>query len=82
MAGWVLYGTVGCHLCDVAEQLLATTLDLQSVSIELVDIADDDRLVERYGIRIPVLADSQTGRELGWPFDSQQLLRFVAEQAD
>lgn len=78
MVSFVLYGTLGCHLCEVAEQLIATTLDLNAVSIEVVDIADDDRLVESYGVLIPVLAEPKSGRELCWPFDPQQLLIFVA----
>ncbi len=76
--GFILYGTLGCHLCEVAEQLITTTLDLQMVSIECVDIADDDRLIEAYGVRIPVLVDPESGYDLGWPFDAQQLQRFVA----
>lgn len=50
------------------------------VAVEVVDISDDDALVERYGVRIPVLAyvDS-AGRtqELGWPFQPDQLMRFI-----
>jgi hypothetical protein len=76
---FVLYGTQGCHLCTVAEQLIASTLDLNVLSIELVDIADDDRMIENYGVRIPVLEDSESGLELCWPFDPQQLRRFVAD---
>ncbi|MFT6915970.1 MAG: hypothetical protein ACJAWL_002287 [Motiliproteus sp.] len=79
MRSFVLYGTLGCHLCTVAEQLIATTLDLNVVSIELVDIADDDGLIEQYGVLIPVLAESKSGFELCWPFDSQQLIRFVTD---
>lgn len=74
----VLYGTLGCHLCDVAEGLLAGELDLQQTPLEVVDIAAEDLLVERYGVRIPVLQDQLSGRELGWPFDASQLQRFIA----
>ena len=45
MVGLVLYGTQGCHLCDIAEQLVASTLDLNVLSVELVDIAYDDQLI-------------------------------------
>lgn len=76
---FVLYGTLGCHLCEVAEQLIATTLDLDAVSIEVVDIADDDRLIESYGVLIPVLAEPISGCELRWPFDPRQLQGFVAD---
>ena len=78
----VLYGTLGCHLCDVAEQLLAREVDLDNVPIELVDIADDDQLVERYGVRIPVLTDLDSGIELGWPFDAVDLAHFIDSLSD
>ncbi|WP_421863895.1 glutaredoxin family protein [Motiliproteus sp.] len=74
----VLYGTLGCHLCDVAEALLSQELNLQQTPVEVVDIADEDHLVEHYGVRIPVLQDQLSGRELGWPFDAAQLQRFLA----
>ncbi|MEH6822878.1 MAG: glutaredoxin family protein [Motiliproteus sp.] len=77
MSKLILYGTQGCHLCEVAEQLLVATLDLRAVSVEVIDIADDDLLVERYGVRIPVLAELKSGRELDWPFESAQLQGFV-----
>ena len=77
MVSLVLYGTSGCHLCEVAEQLISTTLDLGAVSIECIDIADDDGLIEAYGVRIPVLKDRESARDLGWPFDAQQLRHFV-----
>lgn len=70
-------GTVGCHLCEVAEQLIASTVDMQQYAIYQVDIADDDALVERYGVKIPVLLDLESKEELEWPFDQSQLLEFL-----
>ncbi|WP_210394930.1 glutaredoxin family protein [Motiliproteus sediminis] len=72
-----LYGTSGCHLCEVAEQLLAHCIDFERVQVELIDIADDDRMVERLGVRIPVLEDSVSGETLDWPFDAEQVARFL-----
>lgn len=74
---FTLFGTLGCHLCDDAEQLI---MQLAPIIIDPVwqqDIAEDENLVEQYGIRIPVLRHDQTGAELGWPFDSQQLMQFI-----
>jgi glutaredoxin len=68
-----LYTTAGCHLCEHAEEIL---YDL-SVRFEAVDIADDPSLIERYGVRIPVLRDD-AGQELGWPFDGTAVQRFLA----
>lgn len=70
-------GTVGCHLCEVAEQLIASTVDMQQYAIYQVDIADDDDLVERYGVKIPVLLDLESKEELEWPFDQSQLQEFL-----
>ena len=70
----VLYGTAGCHLCEAAERLLVETLGAEAFgSVRRVDIAADDDLQERYGIRIPVLADTGSGCELDWPFDATDL---------
>lgn len=74
----ILYGTLGCHLCDDAEALLAPLLPSVSAAIgtdceiECIDIADDDALLERYGTRIPVLRRITDDVELGWPFDADQ----------
>jgi len=70
-------GTVGCHLCEVAEQLIASSVDMQEYAIYQVDIADEDDLVERYGVKIPVLLDLESEEELEWPFDQSQLLEFL-----
>ncbi|BFM20434.1 glutaredoxin family protein [Gilvimarinus japonicus] len=66
----VLLTTSGCHLCDDACALLAELGD--SVQLNKVDIAMDDALIERYGLRIPVLR-SACGSELNWPFDAAEL---------
>lgn len=73
---WQLYGTLGCHLCEDAEALLAA----QGLPVTVIDIADDDALMDRYGTRIPVLRHAVNGAELGWPFDADSLRRFVQAQ--
>lgn len=50
----VLYGTSACHLCDDAKALLWEITP--NISFEEYDIALDDLLFDRYGVRIPVLA--------------------------
>jgi glutaredoxin len=69
-----LYGTTFCHLCEEAEAILNEI----GIEANYIDIADDDELVERYGIRIPVLKRGDTGAELGWPFDVEAVSRFLA----
>ncbi len=69
----ILYHTDGCHLCDIAqEQLQALELDFK-----LVDICEDEELAEKYGIRIPVLLKSTDASELGWPFDADDVIKFL-----
>ncbi|MGY8840528.1 glutaredoxin family protein [Candidatus Njordibacter sp. Uisw_039] len=64
-----LLGTSGCHLCDLAEALLVHCLDLSQVEVELIDIADNDELIELYGVKIPVLRCPESQKVLCWPFD-------------
>lgn len=61
----VLYVTSACHLCERAERLIRQAVGLP---VTRVEIADDAGLLERYGIRIPVLR-MENGAELDWPFD-------------
>ena len=70
----VLYTTVGCHLCDQARELVSTVAP--DLTLTLVDVAEDDELLARYGERIPVLM--KEGRELGWPFGLLDVQQFLA----
>lgn len=72
----VLYGTLGCHLCDQAEALLRQAAGARPLEWRYEDIALDDELVTRYGTRIPVLLTAD-GRELGWPFSLLDILRLA-----
>ncbi len=80
MPHYKLFGTSGCHLCELAESLLNECGTQVSLDWQPVEIADDDSLLNSYGIRIPVLHCSDSGEELDWPFDAQQLLAFVAQK--
>jgi hypothetical protein len=71
-----LFGTLGCHLCEVAEAVLMPFVE-HGLLVELVDIADSEALFERYGLSIPVLRRCDTGAELGWPFDAEQVAAFL-----
>lgn len=78
----VLYTTSGCHLCEQARQLveeeLARPENTGRWQLVSRDIADDETLMERYGIRIPVVRRADDDEELGWPFDGQALAAFLA----
>ncbi|MGC9402207.1 glutaredoxin family protein [Vibrio genomosp. F10] len=64
-----LYSTEGCHLCEMALELLKAKEITQE--LDIVDIAFDDTLFSRYGVTIPVVKFEQS--ELNWPFNSQEL---------
>jgi len=75
-----LFGTAGCHLCEVAMELLHATLNPDFFEIQEIDIAESDVLVEQYGVRIPVLRRDQDGTELNWPFGVAELIGFLSEE--
>ncbi len=77
MRHFLLMSTGGCHLCDQAIEVIVSSLDPGLHSVDEVDIAEDDALVECYGVRIPVLVDEASGAELGWPFDRAALMAFI-----
>ncbi|WP_134677942.1 glutaredoxin family protein [Ectopseudomonas khazarica] len=71
-----LFGTLGCHLCEVAEALLMPFVE-NGLLVGLIDIAEHEGLVESYGLRIPVLRRCDTGAELNWPFDAEEVVAFL-----
>lgn len=75
-----LLGTSACHLCEQAETLLKQVSQAQPIHWQLVDVAYDDDLLNRYGTRIPVLLSS-TAQPLFWPFSLVDLIRWL-EQAE
>lgn len=64
-----------CALCDEALALLAAA---PAPAFESIWIDGDSALEARYGLRVPVLRDEQSGREFDWPFDLSALRRFLA----
>ena len=79
-----LYGTDGCHLCDLAEKILFDVLlDFPSqTNITRIDIVEHDQFTDQYGDRIPVIQHSDTGNELEWPFTSEELAGFIDRATD
>jgi hypothetical protein len=74
-----LFGTSACHLCEVAEAMLAAQLAAGGdYRVVVVDISESDELFARYGTVIPVLRRPD-GRELNWPFGDEELGRFLRE---
>ena len=73
------YTTAGCHLCDKALALVLEVGQRIPLAIEEIDIAESDPLIEKYGLRIPVLVRDADQRELGWPFNAEALIGFLAD---
>lgn len=75
MSQLILYYQPECHLCDDAEQLLYVSG--LGGSYQKVDIESDLDLLKQYGIHVPVLMRNDSGRELFWPFDAEELAAFL-----
>lgn len=71
----ILYQRDDCHLCDLALEVLASARigDFDSVFID-----GDDVLEARYGVRVPVLRNTENGAELDWPFGVLEAQRWLA----
>ena len=70
----LLYTRRGCHLCEAAEDMLATYVGPGAV--EIVDVDGESDLRCRYGSRVPVLvADGAVVME--GRFDEPQLARLL-----
>ncbi|MAM70608.1 MAG: thioredoxin family protein [Gammaproteobacteria bacterium] len=73
------YTTAGCHLCDIAENMLRQQA-VQAIQVELVDIIESEQLMQDYAERIPVLRFKDDDTELGWPFNDEVLRDFLQQQ--
>ena len=71
-----LFGTLGCHLCEIAEAELFPLVE-HGLLVELIDIGESEAMFETYGLRIPVLRRIDTGAELDWPFNADQVVAFL-----
>jgi hypothetical protein len=71
-----LYSTAHCHLCDLAHSLLLNFDD--KITLKIIDIAEDETLLDKFSLRIPVLQRQDTQAELNWPFTSADIHKFLA----
>jgi glutaredoxin len=51
----VLYSRPGCHLCEVARDLVLAERARAPFTFTEIDIESNDELIKEYGIRIPVV---------------------------
>lgn len=52
-----LYSKKNCHLCDVAKKELQA---IEGVQFQEIDIYENDELLEKYGLMIPVVVLGET----------------------
>jgi hypothetical protein len=71
----ILYQRDDCKLCDEALARLAAA---RAPDFESAWIDGDAALEARYGERVPVIRDADSGRELDWPFDGDAIATFIA----
>jgi hypothetical protein len=79
MISLVLYSTAGCHLCELAEAQLHEAVQVFDLAWRNVDIANSAELMELFALRIPVLVEPDSGRDIGWPFDQEELRGWLAQ---
>ncbi|WP_053218676.1 glutaredoxin family protein [Virgibacillus senegalensis] len=60
----VLYSKPNCPLCEEAKELLLAMQDQYGYELEEVDIYNDDQLLEKYQLMIPVVEID--GQEAGY----------------
>ena len=78
LKNYKLYGTSACHLCELAQAMIMAEEPLRAdLIVENVDISESEILMERYGLRIPVLQHPD-GRELDWPFTQEHLRKLLS----
>lgn len=82
----MLLSTDHCELCDEALSMLFSMPELAGLELRVVDVAEDDELLERYGEHVPVLqlftaadveadAQPQLAMSLDWPFTADSVGR-------
>jgi hypothetical protein len=74
----ILFTTAGCHLCELAFELLQNVGQSQQIDIKSVEIGDDNDLVAQYGVLIPVVRFPD-GDELNWPFSDRNIFIKISE---
>ncbi len=52
----------------------------EEVALEIIDIAEDEKLLDVFGLRIPVLRRQDTQAELNWPFKAADINKFLKDQ--
>ena len=76
----ILYTTDHCTLCEQTLDLLLNMPEVAGHTLLVMDIANDDVLLQRFGDRIPVLTCQD--HELSAPIDAEQVRQLLATASD
>jgi uncharacterized metal-binding protein len=71
----ILYGTLGCHLCVDAENIVRSVAEHFSLSFVTFDIIDDEQVLAQLGEKIPAVEFRQ--QQLCWPFTQASLIAWL-----
>ncbi len=71
-----LYTTTGCHLCEEAAAMI-TKLATADIELTMVEVSESEKLMDDYGLRIPVIQFEHSSDELPWPFSEAELQSFL-----
>lgn len=69
------YTKYGCHLCDEGLSILR---HFPEIDINFIDVEEDVAKYQSYLLRIPVISFEEGEKELGWPFDRDDISKIVS----
>ncbi len=69
------YTKYACPLCDEGLSILR---HFPEIDINIVDVEEDVEKYQAYMLRIPVISFDEGKKELGWPFDENDIEEIVS----
>lgn len=72
-----LYIVAGHPLCTLAEAMLGEWVEQAGLWVELVDVSAHPQRMAQWGDRLPMLERLDTGMQLPWPFEPEDIAHFL-----
>lgn len=72
-----LFSTSHCHLCEQAEMIIRNLPHQDYIKLNIIEITDDSIILDLYGSKIPVLHRFDTKAEINWPFNLEDIEKFI-----
>jgi hypothetical protein len=76
----ILYTTLGCTLCEKAKAEIWPLLEPFQLRLVEMDIAEDEDLLARFAVKIPLVGLGDPQDVCGWPFDRAQLAEWLRQR--